>query len=148
EYRRQYFEADHIAGGDPDHAAYRLGSALALGGGGALDRRGGSGHGPGERLQGEGGRGRLQTGGRAGEECYPQVPLERRDMAAGGRLGDAQRPGRARQRALVQDGEEGPVERPVAGVGHAEMYSRSIAFGNFIPTQAGSDSRLFQTIEP
>ncbi len=38
--------------------------------------------------------------------------LERIDMASDGRLGKAQRPGGARQRALLQNCEEGPIEVP------------------------------------
>ena len=113
--------------------------------GGAFEGCGGGCHGARMRLQCQGRGGGLQPGGRAGEERHPQGGLKGRHMPADGRLGDAQGPGRRGQRAFLEHAEEGAIERPVDGGGHAEMYGGCIAFGNFFLTGERRHWRPFTT---
>ena len=59
----------------------------------------------------------------AGEELEPYSRFKRVDVAPDGRLRQPQNPRRSRQRALVQDRQEGPVEIPARfGLVHTFMY--------------------------
>ena len=96
--RRQHLDADDVAGGDPDHAAHRVG----LAGGGAHQRLGGGGHGLGVGPQRQRRLGGRKAAGRAGEQRRAELGLQRLDVAADGRLGQAERARRAGEAALVQ----------------------------------------------
>ena len=127
--RRQHLGADDLARRDAHHAGGVVGEA----GGGAHHRRGGAGHGLGMGAQLDRGLRRGEAGGRAREQHDAQRLLEGIDVAADGRLGEAEIARRGRQTAARHDGEEGARELPAGSrVGHTGMYSRPTQIGNFL----------------
>src|SRR5579859_5114791 len=139
QHRRQHGAADHLRRADPDRAAHGFHFPRSL----TQQRLGGRLHRFGMGFQREGQRCRRQTALRPGEKRRAETGLQRFDMPAQGRLGQAQRARRARQAAPAQHGEEGAVECPVV---HKIMYSRSRLFINFHlpPSAAFSPHRVSQ----
>ena len=127
--RRQHLGADDLARRD----AYDAGGIVGEAGGGPHHRRGGAGHGLCVGTKLDRGLGRDEAVRRAGEEDDAQRLLEGIDVAADGRLGEAEFARRSRQAAARHDGEEGARELPAGGrVGHTQMYSRPTKIGNFL----------------
>ena len=114
---RQHFGADDLAGGDA-HGAGRIAGA----GRGAQHCAGGGGHRFGVRGDVARRIGRQQAARRADEQRRAQIGFEFGDLAAERRLGEAERPRRARQAALVENGQKCPVMAPI-GFSHTKTYS-------------------------
>ena len=107
---------------------------LSAGTGGGAQKSGGrAGQRLGIGLEGEGGVGRKKALLRACEELCADGFFQRVDMAADGRLGQAEISGGGRKRAMLEHGEEGAVEIPAwFRCCHKFLYIICRFFGNFV----------------
>src|SRR5262249_34736336 len=134
EDRRQHLDRDDLAGADADRARDRRARAR----GGPAQRGRGRGEPRGERAEIARDVGRDQPGRRPREQLDAERLLERVDVAADGRLGQAELARRGGQRSVVEDAEERAVQVPGRLAGHTKVYIDGTRFDNSVYQRAGA----------